>query len=860
MKVALEELREERLGLVRSLFRSRLEDPFEERLSELMDQYFRRAIEESPAGRRLFKAGKAFSFVAVGGYGRKELCVCSDVDLMILFLRGIPEQAKDLIRETLFPLWDLGLEIGYSVRTIKDCVQLSRRDFEVLTSLLDARFIGGDSQLFLRLLERMEGKVLGADRELLARWLRDGFELRKEAFGDASHLLEPDLKKGAGGLRDFHHVLWLAKAESRLTNPRDLEYHGRLSHKEYQDLERRLGFVRLVRNHLHHICGRKNDRLYFEYQKEIAGRLGYRDSGGHQAVEQFMGDLHAAMAAIKTLTRPFLSGRPGNSAIPDAGGAACREGVYSHGGEVHFYSATAILADPMLLVIIFQESARLGEPLSLEAVRLVREFLHLVDEPFRSHPGAMEGLIGLLEAPWGSPALDQMFDSGLLCALVPELEEVKDRVQFDTYHIYPVARHSLETVRLLKETGRHNELLLSSIYLELQDPGSLLLAALFHDVGKVGANHAARGAALVKKVLARMRMERRRAAEVVFLVRYHLLMVETATRRDLNDEKMIVGCARTIGTVERLKRLYLLTWADAGATGPRAWSEWTASLVQELFFKVMHVLEKGELATRDASKRAARSRREAARLISKEGGPECVDKWFEVMPPRYLLNTPPREIVRHLRLVERLGEPSEREAGAFILEAREDEASGCWEITLAAGDRPGLFCDMAGVLALHNLNILSSDIYTWRNGTAVDVFRVDGPGEGKDPDETWERVKHDLEKVLKGDLSLDAELGTKASPSILSRPGRPVRPPRVKVDNASSDFFTIVEVFTHDRVGLLYDITRTFSGAGLDIRLARIATKGDQVADVFYVCDLEGRKLEETREEILSRALFTLLG
>ncbi len=860
MKGALEELREARLGLARSLLGSRLEDPFEARLSEIMDQYFRRGVEESPTGRRLFKAGKAFSFVAVGGYGRKELCVCSDVDLMVLFLRRIPEQAKDLIREIFFPLWDLGLEIGYSVRTIRDCVQLSRRDFEVLTSLLDARFIGGDSQLFLRLLERMEGKVLGADRGLFTRWLREGFKVRKEAFGDASHLLEPDLKKGAGGLRDFHHVLWLAKAESRLINPRDLEYHGRLSHNEYQDLERRLGLVRLVRNHLHQICGRKNDRLYFEYQKEIAGRLGYRDSGAHLAVEQFMGDLHAAMAAIKTLTRPFLSGRPGNGAIPDAGGAACREGVYTHRGELHFSSATAILADPMLLVRIFQESARLGEPLSLEAMRLVREFLHLVDGPFRSHPGALEGLIGVLESPWGSAALDQMFDSGLLCALVPELEEVKDRVQFDTYHIYPVGRHSLETVRLLKEIGRHNELLLSSIYLELQDPGSLLLAALFHDLGKVGANHAARGAASVKKFLGRMGMDKRRVAEVVFLVRHHLLMAETATRRDLNDEKVIVGCARTIGTVERLKRLYLLTWADARATGPRAWSEWTAGLVQELFFKVMHILEKGELATQDASRRAAGSRREAARLISKEGGPGCLDEWFEVMSPRYVLNTPPREIVRHLRLVERLGKPFERDAGAFILEAREDEASGCWEITLAADDRPGLFSDMAGVLALHNLNILSSDIYTWRDGTAVDAFRVDGPGEGRDPAEIWERVIRDLEKVLNGELSLRVELGTKASPSILSRPGRPVSPPQVKVDNASSDFFTIVEVFTHDRVGLLYDITRTLSGAGLDIRLARIATKGDQVVDVFYVCDLEGRKLDEARVENLSRALLTLLG
>jgi [protein-PII] uridylyltransferase len=274
----------------------------------------------------------------------------------------------------------------------------------------------------------------------------------------------------------------------------------------------------------------------------------------------------------------------------------------------------------------------------------------------------------------------------------------------------------------------------------------------------------------------------------------------------------------------------------------------------------MHILEKGELATQDAAKKAAWSRRETARLISREVGPDCLDEWFDVMSPRYVLNTPPREIVRHIRLAKRLGKPSERDAPAFILEAREDEAYGCWEITLAAVDRPGLFSVTAGVLALHNLNILSSDIYTWRDGTAVDTFRVDGPGEGIDPGETWERVRRDLARVLKGEISLGVELGNKASPSILSRPGKPLHPPQVKVDNTSSDFFTIVEVFTHDRVGLLYDITRTLSGAGLDIRLARIATKKDQVVDVFYVCDLEGRKLEEARVENLSRALLTLLG
>lgn len=859
MRALLNELEASRAALV-ALFRAGQETgAFHERHAAIVDQYFRRSLEESAARRRLFKHRSSFSFVAVGGYGRSELCVRSDIDLLVLFASRVPDGAKSLVQETLFPLWDIGFDLGYAVRTVKDCVTLARKDFEVLTSLLDARFIGGDSPVFLRMVESIEDKVLARRRDHFTRWLRDTDIVRMENFGDASQLLEPDLKKGIGGLRDVHHMMWLGRARHGIRSLRELETSGRLSHAELEDLEKAVTRIRCVRNHLHDLSGRKNDRLTFEYQPEIARRLAYSDHPGVPAVEKFLGDLHAAMATVKSLrgvvSRAFLEPserRSGKLPLNESS-----HGFVLRHQEIHFPSATAVLENPLLLLRIFEEGAQTGMALSLEAQRLVREFLPLVDASYRHSNEVGKGLCRILASDNAADTLDQMFETRFLDALIPEFGEIRDRVQFDTYHLFPVGRHSLETVRALKEVARQKEILLSSMNLELQDPAALLLAALFHDIGKTGVNHAQRGEALVSRLLGRIHLEDDRIENAAFLVRHHLLLLETATRRDLADEKIVVQCARIIGTPDRLKMLYLLSWADARATGPRAWSEWIANLVQELFFKVLHILDQGELATPDASNVAQKAWEDVHRRMAERMPQEALEEAFEAMSSRYILNTPPADMARHLELLgrySRRGEATQR--AASIMDARQDEAGGCWELTFLARDRPGLFSMIAGVLALNRINILSSDIYTWRDRTVVDVFRVEDPGTGRVPEEVWKKVEGDLEKALEGKLFLAERLDRKAGPSVLHRPGRPKRLPKVRVDNEVSDFFTLIEVFADDRLGLLYEITRELTALGLDIRIARISTKGDQVADIFYVRDGEGQRVEEVQEiEAIQKAL-----
>ena len=859
------ELKNARGELISLFSVGEVSEAFQETCTEITDHYFRRSVQESDTGKRLFRDRKPFALVALGGYGRRDLCVHSDIDVLILFESKVPSSARKLAEELFYPLWNLGLDLGHAIRGIKDCLSLASENLEALTSQMDARFVCGDSPLYLDLMERLGKRVLSKKRLTLSRWLEEQDHMRMAVFGDASCLLEPNLKEGIGGLRDYHHLLWLAKAFFHIRTPKDLEYSGLLSHREYGDLENHLKFIRLVRNHLHRESGRKNDRLTFDRQESIARALAFEDQHGLLAVEQFLGQIHASMASIKSLHRSFVfthlpAGR--KSGTGTAASEILSAPFHMDQEEIHFPSATSILRDPLLLLDIFVEGVKAGRPLSLESKRLVREFLYLVDEDFRASERAARGFLSILSASNASEGLDQMLETGFLRAFIPEFEPIQDRVQFDHYHLFPVGRHLLQTVQHLKALHQERDILLADIFLDLPDPEPLFVAALFHDIGKTGKDHAAKGASLVRKLLKRFGYDRKKMEDVCFLVHRHLLLTETASRRDLNDEKIVVQCAGTVGTIERLKMLYLLSWADGKATGPRAWNDWIANLVLELFFKILHLLEKGELATSDASKRMSHSLQQVRSRIVEQLSPEDQDALFDGMPPNYLIETSPRDIVRHITLHETLRKArAEGLKSAFCLEAEPAPSSGTWEVTFLAGDRPGLFSDVAGVMALNNINILSARIYTWRDGTAVDIFTVTPPLDPLHSVEIWERIKGDLAETFEGRLPLSERLQKKAEPSILSQRKSPGGRPQVHVDNRSSDFFTLIEVFADDRIGLLHRVTHTLFSLGIDIRIAKIATKGDQVADVFYVLDSEGQKvLEQERIERITSVLLHKLS
>lgn len=818
--------------------------------TDLLDDYFRESFARSSVGPCMGMEKNPYAIIALGGYGRKEQCLHSDVDVLLLFKKKIPDEAAALVQEIFYPLWDAGLEVSYATRSLKECLSLASHDFEVLTSLVDARFLCGISSLCSDLMEEMRSKILRKRAKEFILWLRERNEGRHTRFGDSTNLLEPNVKEGQGGLRDYHAMLWLGWAKYQIKEPRDLEYHGQLSHHEYVTLSEALSFIWTVRNWLHHISGRKCDQLYFEYQLKVAEALRFKDQNGQQGVELFLGQLHGHMEFLKQQHLMLLNKvvpRKYRYPLARVRGRLSVSGITAGQDALNFESSEAILENPYLLLEIFEQSVRLGLPLSIEARRLVQEFLHLVDEEFRRSPRVIQSLQRILLSP-SQPldVLDEMLNTGVLVALIPEMKEVVNLIQYDEYHIYPVDKHLLQAVQILKDFGKpelpSQDLFYGQLFKELKCPELLFWAVLLHDVGKgrEGKDHSEHGAEIVSKVFQRLNFSDNDIESISFLVREHLLLTKSATQRDLNDEKVVVQCARKFRSIEELKMLYLLTVADSKATGPKAWNDWMAALLNELFFKIYHILESGELATPKAVDIVEKKRKEIFHesLSMPQGDLELL---FDQMSPRYLLYTPAKDILRHTELYQRLGK------APFVLEAQTLPGTNYRTVAVCAKDRPGLFSKISGVLTLNNLDILDAQIYTWRNRIALDIFMVKAPPDTLFEEEAWTRVRKDLYAALNGDLALDTVLDEKLRAYQSAIKSTALRPDKIVVDNKGSDFFTIIEVYTYDFPGLLYRITDALFRCDLSVWVAKIATKVDQVLDVFYVRDLDGQKVTDPK-------------
>lgn len=841
----------------------------EEFISEhafVVDEYFRLAYEKSLVGLQFGLNQNPFAFVALGGYGRLEHCLHSDIDLLILFEKRVPPGAADLVKEVVYPLWDLGLEVGHATRSIEECLAVSSEDYEVLTSLLDARFICGMSPLYAELMDRFQRKLVSKKADGITQWLVSTNCVRHERYGDSSYLLKPNLKEGQGGLRDYHTMRWIARIRSDLRERRDLEYDGHLSHGEYQDFEKALQFIWHVRNHLHQLAGRKCDQLYFEQQQPLAETLGFVAQNGQQAVERFMGKLHGEMECVKHLRLMFLYelGFGPDPRPRDRGGKFTRyEGLRIERGMLFFDSPEALAATPELMMWIFEECARLEVPLSQEAKRLIRDFSHLVDSRFRCLPRVLKSFERTLVAPATSfNVFGEMLVTGFLVSFIPEFSLIENRIQYDEYHLFPVDRHSVRVVHTLKAIGGpldriHSELC-AGLMSELKKRRLLMWAGLLHDIGKgiEGADHSHTGASVVRSLLTERGLHPRDVETVVFLVTEHLLLIKTASRRDINDEETAIVCARKIKDAERLKMLYLLTVADSVSTGPKAWNDWTAALLRDFFLKVLAVLEKGELASREALRVVERRRRQLIDSIEDESERERCSEIYNMLSPRYLLAIPVRDIREHIKLFER------RKEKPFLWDIRSARDAQTRTVTICAQDRPGLISKIAGTFTLNGIDILSVEAFTWRNNVALDIFTVRPPLDLEFEEQKWRKAERDLANALSGELDLSVAISRKTAHRTDPRARLTDAPVRIRVDNDSSSFFTIIEVFTYDFPGLLYRLTDVLFNSGLDVWVAKIATKVDQVVDVFYVRDFDGQKIDdpEQLESIKKRIAEVLPG
>ncbi len=808
------------------------------------------------------------ALAAVGSFGRGAVALHSDADVVLIVDTQIvgAKEAGAFVEALLYPLWDAGLAVGHQVLSADEVVPLAQAYLETATALLDLRLLAGDESLVRTVIDNANQGLFG-DEDLGAFIDRIDAETkaRHDRFGGSVYLLEPDVKSGAGGLRDLDGIRWAARARYRVGEEsngawrgpwRGLVQVGVMVGREANEITESEEFLWRIRNRLHLRAGRKADRLGFEDQEALAAAMGYGDDRAF-AAESFMQAFYlCARTVARARARLFerlrpqrRRGKPG--ATLDLGG-----GVHLFDGHVAIGAAVELQKEPVVALRAFSACVRHRSPLLPFARDVITS---AADDPnwcerLRGTREAAQLFVELVctvpevKAPRGSIVGD-MHDTGLLLAMVPEFRPVTGRVHHDVYHVYTVDVHSVSAVDRLRQLARgelaHEYPLASRLAAEIARPVPLFLATLLHDVGKgypdaTGSrkNHSRAGAELCDRILPRLGVSQEDIDEARALVRDHLLMYHVATHRDLDDMGTIEEFCQNLRGREGLRNLYLLTMADVTTTSPTAMTSWKARMLEELYFaSEAHLM--GTKARVDAE-RIARVV-EAVRAMW-QGSTAPLEALLASLPERYLLANRPESIVQHALAVAARGS---RSVYVVPVPSRHPEAA---ELCIVAEDRPGLLESITAALTANRLEVLSAEVYSHPVGAereALDLFWVrdrDGGTEGVD--EALPRLARDLDDVCSGRVSASEllRMRTGSLSPWRDRPSPDV-PTEVLFDNRASPRHTIVEVYAKDRRGLLHRLARTLYELRLSITLSKINTEGTRVADVFYVTELDGSKV-----------------
>ena len=826
--------------------------------ADFMDAFialvFAHALAEARAGpgggRRTFPC----AVVAIGGYGRGELSPGSDVDLLFLF-SGHEAEIGDLIRSILYLMWDAGLSIGHSARTIANCLKIAREDYQSETAMLENRLLAGSGEVFGEFNRKFDAYIRRVAKSSHLRNRLDERMRRYRSWDPSVYVLEPNVKESAGGLRDFHAVRWLARTFG-MKRIDEIWRKGWMPRAEFEKAERAYDFLLRIRAQLHIRARAKNDMLGFQAQAEAAPALGYEDDESAMASERLMRgyflrarDLHIFCRDFFETLEDHLRSRRWMNKNP-------KLQPLEYGLVLQDYHTLApdernpreALEHPAGLMRIFECQYRFGCRLSPGARNFVREHLDTVDDAFRASPEARDSFLRILGGKAGVAAvMREMHGLGLLGRYIPEFEPLTCFVHYDHYHRYTADEHTLLTLAALDELTYAKEPSLQNvahIHREMERTGILRLALLLHDIGKArGPRHAHKSASALPGVIMRMGLPADQGSVIEFLVASHMEMSITAERRDIDDPVLISNFADRMGTIERLRMLYLLTYADVSAVAPGMWTEWRGALIHELYARALRVMETGE----DLYRRKRRG--DVVEQVSLEAragggrtGREAIAAHVASMPDRYHAGTPPQDILRHIELGARL----EEGGAACEIDITHRRRRGHTLLTVVCRDQIGLFALIAGAVAAHDLSILDAKVHTRGDGLAIDTLQVAGPEGGAVASEKlWRSFRRSLEGLLSGDLELSELLG--GSKRYLRLKKRtPFAPPvLVEFDQGASEDATVLEVVAPDRHGLLAQIAQFFAGEGVSISRAKIATEGQCAIDAFYVTDDDGRKIED---------------
>jgi [protein-PII] uridylyltransferase len=809
-----------------------------------------------------------FVLVATGGYGRGVLAPYSDIDLLFLSDSPLGPRGRRAVEFMLYLLWDLGLKVGHATRSIRECLEDARADATIQTALLDGRFLAGDAAVFTRFEAAFTqarqdwgvGQFLSAKRaERTARHHR---------YGDSPYLVEPHLKEGRGGLRDLQTMYWIARYAfgaqrmPELVGP-DSPGGGLLTSREARAFKRAWDFLWTVRFHLHYVTGRAEERLTFDLQPVVGARMGYTRHGKQDGVERFMKHLFLTARDVVRLSRllePAIEratlGPPAVQRVQDA--ALIAAGVAMADGKLIFAPERDVAADPAImlrLVRAARDRAMELHPLAHRA--LIRNAHHASDLRGQAEANAL--FLDLLSGRDSARWMRVLNEVGFLSRFIPDWARIVGLMQFDTYHVFTVEEHTIEAIAVLNQL-EHGELgeaapVASELIGQVHSRRALYTAVLLHDIAKGrGGDHSELGAGIALEVCPRLGLTPEETETVSWLVLNHLLVSQTAFKRDIDDPKTILDIAEVVQSPERLRLLLVLTVADMRAVGPKVWNGWKATLLRELYWRVAEVLA-GGLSVPERDVRVARAKQAAAAMLEDRPKPE-VERFLGLGYPGYWLSFDPETHARHAALIR----DAEANDAPLSVSTRVLEARAVTEVTVFCSDHPGLFSRIAGALAVAGATIVDARIHTMTSGMAMDTFWVqDAQGGAFDAPHRLARLSVLIEQALSGRLNLQQEIRkVRREPARL----RAVQVPgRVVIDNFASNTHTVIELNGRDRPGLLHDVTGAISAQGLQIASAHITTYGVRAVDVFYVKDVFGLKVENDRKlATLRAALLSALG
>jgi [protein-PII] uridylyltransferase len=840
---------------------------------------------------------REFCLVATGGYARKVLCPYSDVDVILLSSEPADEALAEAARALLYPLWDNKLAVGQHPGTVDEILARAEGQISTETALLDLRFIAGNRSLFEKF-RKATGAALPRWQEGILERVREENLARFRRYGDSVFLLEPHVKEGKGGLRDFHWLSWIAKLRHGTLGDYDLLLSGVVEPEHYRALVEAYELLLRVRTQLHTLHGRAQDRLLFEAQEPVARALGFRAARKLLAVERFMGAYYRHAYQLAHLSGLYVARWLGfhwdepdepsdetSPAILTLGPSAprLRSGWVSErrspdgrflrrDGEIECTDPATLTREPAAILDLFAFVQSAGGRLHHDTMESVSRAALRIGLRSRSDARNTAKFRDILEGPEIFRTLAAMHRTGFLGRFLPEFGACFCQAQHNRVHLYTVDVHSLYVVRELESLGHSAAAQRAAVFAEAWKRrarrGPLILAALLHDIAKAhGAAHSRVGAELAANILRRLGYDEPDVLRVQWLVAHHLLLSDIALHRDAWDPQTQEALRAVVPDRQHLDDLLALTWADMRGTNPELLTSWKQSLLEQTWRAAQHAIAaESERASVQASAARAREDRRAqveAQLVAEVGhrrAPELVSRLFGgslESPPGWLDRAPPEVLATHAVLLDQLDAARAHAATTpFVTHVWHRPEMGCSQWTVATLDRPGVFSMLAGTLAASGLSIVTAEALTRGDGLCIDTFFVtDRGGRLVDDAPRWRRLERLLQRIAVGEESLQRALErTRAQAPRAPKPGA-LGLQRALVSNDLSSVATVVEVVTPDRVGLVYDITSVFLDFGLDLRVARIATRHDLASDTFYVVDSRGRRLGKARREALREAL-----